>query len=144
MGTWEGEQKGGRVPYFAFELISKAVILFIFNGGTCNIFWSYVRRYVVLSHYWNLLSSASSLKVKKALRMKVSLLVRKAELVFSCVMRLFSGFPALSRRKKSKNLKLPRCVTFEFDRFSILELKFVNTMKPVTGSTPALSNKYFG
>ena len=34
MGTWEGEQKGGRVPYFAFELISKAVILFIFNGGT--------------------------------------------------------------------------------------------------------------
>ena len=27
MGTWEGEQKGGIVPYFAVELISKAVIL---------------------------------------------------------------------------------------------------------------------
>ena len=34
MGTGEGEQKGGRGPYFAFEPISKAVILFIFNGGT--------------------------------------------------------------------------------------------------------------
>ena len=33
MDIWEGEQKGGRVPYFAFELISKTVILFIFNGG---------------------------------------------------------------------------------------------------------------
>ena len=34
MGTWEGEKKGGRVPDFAFELISKAVILSIFNGGS--------------------------------------------------------------------------------------------------------------
>ena len=37
MGTSEGEQKGGRVPYFAFELISKAVILFIFNSGNFKV-----------------------------------------------------------------------------------------------------------
>ena len=34
MGTWEGKKMGGKVPAFAFELIQKAVILFILASGT--------------------------------------------------------------------------------------------------------------
>ena len=34
MGTWEGKEKGGRVPDFAFEPIEKAATLFTFANGT--------------------------------------------------------------------------------------------------------------